>query len=150
MDNKYLRVGAVAAVVLALVLSVYAVIQSSTDIQTMGTTHFTGNLDVGGSLTVGTDDLYPLGYVSDGRQAVCASTTVTGDDNTVSVSALTAVEYVVATLATDPGSGAGDPFIVTVDEPSGSAAEFVLNVWQDDASAATSGATVEYCAVGTQ
>ena len=107
----------------------------------------TGDADVDGSLQFGAANLYGIGYASDAQEIACGSQFITGTA-TITLTGLTTVTYATATLASDPGASAGDPFIVSIDDPSNS--NLVVNVWQDDATAATGGATVHWCAVGDQ
>jgi hypothetical protein len=90
------------------------------------TTHLT-NLDVAGSVTYGTSDLYPLGYDTDGYQLVYGSDDVTG--NKAVGHGLTTVTWAVCSLAEDPTSGAGDGAYCTVLAASN---VVTVTVWQDD------------------
>jgi len=105
--------------------------------------------DVGGLLNYGANNMYPLGYATSGQEIVCATTTITGENQAVTVSGITTVTHGFAWLITDPGTGAGDPFMVTTDAPPGDGT-IVVNVWQDDVSAAASGAVIGYCGIGTE
>lgn len=106
----------------------------------------TGDLVISNTVRYGPDDNYPLGYASSAREISCGTAVFTG--TTIVAPTLTTSTFVLATLMTDPGSGAGDPFMVTADTPSTSTV--TINVWQDDASAATSASTVDWCAIGDE
>lgn len=112
-----------------------------------GNATFGGTADVAGTLQFGADDNFALGYASSAQEFSCVSTTITGTA-AVEVTGITTPTFAMATLVTDPGTGAGDPFLVTVDEPS--TTTVVVNVWQDDVSAGASGAVVHVCAVGDE
>jgi len=76
---------------------------------------------------------------------VCGSASFTG---TTSVSTgFTTTSYAVATMATDPSTDDGAPWLITIDQPSTTTLN--INAWQDAGTAATSTVTVDYCAVGT-
>lgn len=105
------------------------------------------NADVTGTFNYGADNLYPLGFATSGFQIVCGEQTITGTA-AIAVSGLTTVTTAIATLATDPGAAAGNPFIVSIDDPTTST--LTINVWQDDATAGATGALVHYCAIGNQ
>lgn len=115
-----------------------------------GAVTLNSTLDVAGSINYGSNDMYPLGYASTGQEIVCATTTITGENQSIAVTGVTTVTYGWAWLITDPGTGDGDPFMVTADAPSGSDGNLVINVWQDAATAASSGAVVGYCAIGDE
>jgi len=105
--------------------------------------------DVGGLLNYGPNSMYPLGYASSGQEIVCATTTITGENQTVTVTGITTVTHGFAWLITDPGTGDGDPYMVTTDAAPGDGT-IVVNVWQDAASAASSGAAIGYCGIGDE
>lgn len=105
-----------------------------------------GDLVVSNTVRFGPDDNYPLGYALSAREISCGSATFTG--TTIVTPTLTTSTFVLATLITDPGSGAGDPYLVTADAPT--TQTVTLNVWQDSAAAATSASTVEWCAIGNE
>jgi cytoskeletal protein CcmA (bactofilin family) len=110
-----------------------------------------GALDVASTVNYGSNDMYPLGYASSGYEMVCGSNSITGENQTITATGLTTVTAAIAVLATDPGTGAGDPALLTIDHPGGSSGTFVVNVWQDDwTTAATSAATIDWCAVGNE
>ena len=124
---------------------------STLDIQSGTTSTFGGDLDVDGTLQAGSDDNYMLGFATSGYEIVCGTETFTGDDHDISITALTAVKFLDVTMATDPGTGAGDPALVTIDATAGNTSTVTVNCWQDDwTTAATSSVTIEYCAVGTE
>lgn len=106
----------------------------------------TGDLVVSNTVRFGPDDNYPLGYALSAQEISCGTATFTA--TTIVTPTLTTSTFVLATLLTDPGSGAGDPYLVTADTPS--TATVTLNVWQDDASAAGSVAVVDWCAIGNE
>lgn len=117
-------------------------------LQVTGTSTLVGNTDVAGTLQFGSDNLYGIGFATANYQIVCGTATVTGTNQSIAATGLTTVTHAIVTMDTDPGTGAGDPFLVTVDTPSGG--NVVVDVWQDDVSAATSGAALYYCAIGNQ
>lgn len=102
------------------------------------------NLDVAGSVNYGSNDLYPLGYGSDGYQIVVGSTSITGSAN-VSHGLGTSVVAAGCTLAQDPGTGVGDGAFCSV---AVSGTTVTVKVWQDDFTAATNAATVNWWVVG--
>lgn len=106
-----------------------------------------GNTDVAGTLQFGADDNYALGYASSAQEVACFASSITGT-RSLAATGLTTATFVIATLITDPGAGAGAPFIVSADAPTTSTV--IINVWQDDATAATSVATVHWCAYGDE
>lgn len=106
----------------------------------------TGDLVVSNTVRYGPDDNYPLGYALSAQEISCGTATFTGTDAVATT--LSTATYVIATLITDPAAGAGDPYMVTADAPSTSS--ITLNVWQDDATAATSASTVDWCAIGNE
>jgi len=105
--------------------------------------------DVGGLLNYGANNMYPLGYGTSGQEIVCATTTITGENQAVTVTGITTVTYGFAWLITDPGTGDGDPYMVTTDAAPGNGT-IVVNVWQDSATAASSGAAIGYCGIGDE
>lgn len=113
-----------------------------------GTMDVAGAADFASTVQIGADNLYALGYAGSALEFVCGSQVITGENQTITVSALTTVTFAIAALGSDPGAGAGAPYLVTVDAPNGTSSDFVANVWQDDANAATAGATVQWCALG--
>jgi hypothetical protein len=115
-----------------------------------GAVTVTDDLNVTGALQYGSNSLYPLAYASQSYEIQCGSEVITGANQTVTVSDITTVTFGIAALGSDPGTGAGDPWFVTVDAPDGTSGDIVVNVWQDDASAATAGGTVQWCAIGNE
>lgn len=103
-------------------------------------------LDIQSGATVGILGGNPLLYASSGQELVCGTQTITGTADIVT--GLSVTSYGVATMAADPSVGAGEAFLITVDAPS--TTTLTVNLWQDDVNAATVGAAVEWCAVGTQ
>jgi hypothetical protein len=106
-----------------------------------------GAIDALSTIQFGADDNYALGYATSTQEIACVSTTITGTA-AVAVTGVTTPTFGWVTLVTDPGAGAGDPFIVTFDAPT--TTSLVVNVWQDDATAGTSGAVVHVCAIGDE
>lgn len=119
--------------------------------QSDGTDVFTitnaGALDALSTIQFGADDNYALGYATSAQEIACVSTTVTGTA-AVAVTGVTTPTFGWVTLVTDPGAGAGDPFLVTFDAPT--TTSLIVNVWQDDATAGASGAVVHVCAIGDE
>lgn len=105
-----------------------------------------GDLVISNTVRYGPDDNYPLGYALSAQEISCGTAVFTG--TTIVTPTLTTSTFVMAILITDPGTGAGDPYLATADAPT--AQTVTLNVWQDDASAATSASTVDWCAVGDE
>ena len=114
------------------------------------------NVSVAGALSVGdavTADSYEIGsgrYAvgagSDGLALYCASETVTGTHViTTSTHGMTDVAAVVVALASEPGVSAGNPFLA---HSIYSGTTITLTVIQDDATAATDPATVDFCVIG--
>ena len=164
--EKAFRVGLVLVAAAALLLSLFAVVESQTQVQEMsasgyllrledgeGTEQFSvtdaGVADINGAVSYGSNSMYPLGYATSGQEIVCATTTITGENQTITVTGITLVTNGFAWLITDPGAGAGDPYMVTTDAAPGDGT-IVVNVWQDDLSAAASGAVIGYCGIGTE
>ncbi len=107
-----------------------------------------GNTDVAGTLQFGADDNYALGYASSAQELACVSTSITGTA-AVAVTGVTTPTFAMVSMVTDPGTGAGDPAMVTFDAPS--TTTVVVNVWQDDfTTAATSTAVLHVCAIGNE
>jgi hypothetical protein len=130
--------------------------------QSLGTTHFTNisaedltatddlvvtdDADIGGSLTVGTGNLYPLGIATDGYGIYCNQSTFTGTQVITTAShGLTTPAVVLTSLASAPDDDAGDPFIAYA---VWSGSTVTLTVAQDDGTNAASAAVVDYCMLG--
>ena len=92
----------------------------------LGTTHFTA-LDVVGAINYGTNNLYPVGYASDGQQLIYGTASITG--TATAPHGLTTVTFCAATLGEDPTSGAGDAAHVPVAVSSNVC---TVKAWQDD------------------
>jgi hypothetical protein len=105
----------------------------------------TVDVQSGATFTINTTG-YPLLYASAGQEIACGSQTITGTAQIAT--GLTTATYGIATLISDPSAGAGEGFLVTADAPTTST--LTVNVWQDDATAATAGEVVHWCAVGAQ
>lgn len=117
---------------------------SGSDVLTITAT----GLDTSGTILYGANNTYPLGYASSAQQIACVSATITGTAS-VTVTGVTTPTFGIATLVTDPGTGAGDPAMVTFDAPTTTTLQ--VNVWQDDfTTAATVVATVHVCAIGDE
>ena len=87
----------------------------------------TDDADVGGTLNFGANDLYPVGYGTDGEQIVTGTDVVTG---TLEIShGLTTVTWCVASMGSDPDDDAGDAAHVTV---AVAANACTVKLWQDD------------------
>lgn len=97
------------------------------DVQSGATSTYGGAVDIGGTLQYGASDLYPVGYVSSGQQAVYGTASITG--TLVAPHGLTTVTFCLATLGEDPTSGGGDAAHVSV---AVSANVCTLKAWQDD------------------
>lgn len=119
--------------------------------QSDGTDVFTitnaGNIEAAGTVEFGSDDNFALGYATSTQELACVSSLITGTA-AVAVTGVTTPTFGWATMVTDPGAGAGDPFLVTFDAPTTTTLQ--VNVWQDDANAATVVATVHVCAIGNE
>lgn len=112
---------------------------------TTGNTLITGTLDVASTVNYGSDNLYPLGYVSADIQIECGVTATFTDTVAVTASALTTATYVIATQITDPAATA---VFLTVDAPAANV--FNIDSWEDDYTVGTTGITVYWCAIGPQ
>jgi len=109
-----------------------------------GVTNFT-NIDASGYINYGSNDLYPLGYASDGQQVVVGTDLITG--TATAAHGLTTVTFCLCTLGEDPETGAGDAAACTT-----AVATNVCTVkaWQDDFTAATeTDVVVHWLVVGT-
>lgn len=93
-----------------------------------GELNVTGTLQFNGTAT----------NIAHGSQAI----TGTADIDT----GLTTIVSAVATLRGDPGATDGDVFLVTTAVSDGT---LTINVWQDDATAATDAVTVDWIAIGS-
>ena len=108
------------------------------------------NVSVAGTLSADSyeigSDRYAVGAGSDGLALYCASETVTGTHViTTSTHGMTDVAAVVTALAGAPGAAAGNPFLAHAIY---SGTTITLTVVQDDATAATDPATVDFCVIG--
>lgn len=82
---------------------------------------------VAGEVVFGDDDLYPVGFATDGQQLVYGVQDVTTSE--VAAHGLTTVTWAICNLAEDPAAAAGAGAHCTV---SVAANEVTINVWQDD------------------
>lgn len=125
----------ILASIFIAVLFVVAVLLSccdqEKDFEAAGTTNFS-DLDLSGSLNYGTNDLYPLGYASDGQQLVYGTTAITTTGT--AAHGLTTITMCLCTLGRDPDTDAGDAALCTTAVSSNVC---TLKTWQDDFSAAT-------------
>ena len=80
-----------------------------------------------GEVVFGDDDLYPVGFATDGQQLVYGVQDVTTSE--VAAHGLTTVTWAICNLAEDPAATAGAGAHCTV---SVAANEVTINVWQDD------------------
>ena len=92
----------------------------------------TDDVDVGGELSFGANDLYAVGFATEGQQAVYGTSTMTTTEAVVH--GLTTVTFCVASLGEDPETGAGDAAAVSV---AVAANACTIKTWQDDFTAAT-------------
>jgi len=99
-----------------------------------------------GEVQYGSDSLYPMGYASSGSQLVVGSDDITG--TLAVVTGLTLITSGGATLAEDPGTGAGDAAFTTVALTTNT---MTIKAWQDDwtTAATETEVTVIWWAVGT-
>jgi hypothetical protein len=104
-----------------------------------------GNSDLAGTLQYGADNLYPLGYSSDGQQIVCGTTATFTGTLQVTPTGLTTVVYVIPAQVTTPITTAA---LLTVSDPTTST--FTLLSWESDYTEGTTGIVAHYCAVGAQ
>ena len=150
MNNKYAAYGAVALAVLALVVALVAL--GSVGDESMGlhpgsSTALLGNLDVGGTLNYGSNNLYPLGWDAASDKVVCGTTGTFTETTTVDLSgSFSDVDYAIVTQITDPASTGA---LVTVDDP-GAGTNLVVNSWESDATVGTTGVNAFYCAFGDE
>lgn len=115
---------------------------STLDIQSGATL----DIEDGAAFSLGTD-LYPVGSITQSQQIYCGATTFTGTTTVaLATHGVTTPTAAIATLSEDPGAGAGDPFLVSSDFTTSTV---TLKAFQDDATAATVGADVDYCVYGT-
>jgi hypothetical protein len=87
----------------------------------------TDDVDIGGTLNFGANDLYPVGYASDGEQLVVGTTSITG--TATAAHGLTTVTFCLCSLGSDPDDDAGDVAMCTT---AVSANVCTLKTWQDD------------------
>lgn len=109
------------------------------------TLNTTGNVDVGGTLNYGSDNLYPLGYASSGDEIVCGTTDTFTGSTTIDVTALTTATYVLATQVTAPITTAA---YLHADDPT--TTTITLTSLSNSFDAGTTGLTAHYCVVGNQ
>lgn len=104
--------------------------------------------DVGGALTFGANDLYPLGDTTDGQAVYAASSTVTGTlVITGSTHGLSSISSAQCTLNAPGGNSAGDPAVCN---PIVSGTVVTVTIYQDDfATEATSGILTSYALIGS-
>lgn len=102
----------------------------------------TDDVDIGGSVNFGSNDLYPLGYASDGYQVVCNSSTITGTG--AIAHGLATPVVVLAAIADDVD---GDHARVSSTNVS---ATVTIKLWNTalTPAAATTPAVVDWCVVG--
>ena len=97
------------------------------DLTVLDDSTLTDDVDIGGTLNFGANDLNPLGYASDGYQAVFGTTAITG--TATAAHGLTTVTFALCTLGRDPDDDAGDAAHCTLTVSSNTV---TLKVWQDD------------------
>lgn len=107
-----------------------------------------GSLDVDGSMTLGSSNMYPLLTDTASQGIYVGQSTITG---TATIAAgthsLSAVTAAFCTLGQSPGTGAGAPALCWT---SFTTTTVTITVEQDDwTSNATSGAVINYAIVGT-
>lgn len=111
-----------------------------------GNTAITGTLDVGSTLNFGTDNLYPLGYVSSGYQLECGTTGTFTATKIVYTTGLTAVTFALVTQTTDEAATAA-----TLTAATPVTSTFTIKSWKaDGATAGDTGVVANWCAIGTQ
>ncbi len=156
MSNKALSYVAIAIAVLALIVGGYALVEAGNDVTSMGlhpgsTSNVSGNIavsgtgDFTGNLQAGADDNYMFGYASAGYEIVCGTTGIFTDTTDVTVTALTAVSWAVATQITVPNATASMAHVAGI-----STNVVTIDTLEADYTAGTTGANVYYCAVGTE
>jgi hypothetical protein len=91
-----------------------------------GVTNFDA-LDVAGAVNFGANDLYSLGFASDGQQVVYGTASITGTG--VAAHGLTTVTFCSASLGEDPTAGVGEAAHVSVAVATNVC---TLKAWQDD------------------
>jgi hypothetical protein len=112
-----------------------------------GTSHFT-NLEASGTITYSSDDLTPLGFDGATEYEIYFGTTATITGSTTITAATHGLDTAVDVAycwPTTPDDDAGDPYLC---DPSWSTTVLTLSILQDDATAATTGDTVSYIAIG--
>ena len=96
-----------------------------------GVTNFSA-LDVAGAVNYGSSDLYPVGFATDGQQAVYGTDSIT---TTATAShGLTTVTFCLCSLGEDAGTSSGDAASCSV---AVSTNVCTIKLWQDDGNAAT-------------
>ena len=105
----------------------------------------TDDVDIGGELNFGANDLYPVGYASDGQQIVYGTDTITG--TATAAHGLTTVTLCLCTLNRDPDDDAGDAAMCTT---SVSSNVCTVKLWQDDfvTAATEAGVSTHWLVVG--
>jgi len=96
-----------------------------------GVTNFSA-LDVAGAINYGANDLYPVGFASDGQQAIYGTDSIT--TSATASHGLTTVTFCLCTLGEDAGTGAGDAASCSVAVATNTC---TIKLWQDDGTAAT-------------
>jgi len=107
-----------------------------------GTIAMTGAVDVSGALQYGANNLYPLGYASDGYQLVLGSSTVT--TTTVIVHGLTTPLYGFCTMSGSLTDNEEQKCSVGI-----SGSDVTIYVWKEDGTAGDSGVLVFWQVFGT-
>ena len=102
-------------------------LELSGDLTVTDDSTLTDDVDIGGELNFGANDLYPVGYASDGQQIVYGTDTITG--TTTASRGLTTVTMCLCTLNRDPDDDAGAAAMCT---SSVSSNVCTVKLWQDD------------------
>lgn len=106
-----------------------------------------GVLDVQDGATFGVGGLYPALAAEIGMEVFCASETITGTlAITTATHGVTTPTIAIAQLGSAPGATAGDAFLAYAVRVGST---ITLTTVQDDATVATTTATVDYCVIGT-
>ena len=137
-NNTKLIAAAISIAGLLIFALLFACKPDESDFQFAGTTNFdavtvtddsilTDDVDIGGTLNFGANDLNPVGYASDGEQLVVGTTSITG--TATAAHGLTTVTFCMCTLGSDPDDDAGDAAMCTTAVSSNVC---TLKTWQDE------------------
>ena len=104
----------------------------------------TGALDVGGALNYGTNNLYPIGHASTGKQIVAATVSTAGDGHATITHGLTGVDSVVVSLCQAPAAAAAFASAIIT------STTVTLNAWDINMNNRVNGVSLCYYIIGTR